>query len=331
MDVYDVEGSAATSYRFHSGWWFAGRSPDTPDALELTLDRKDVRHGERLTAQVKAPFAGLALVQVVNDRIRHSETVALPKAGAEIAVEVDRDWGPGAYLLVTAFRPKAGAPSYLPVRALGLGWFAIDREQREIEVALELPEAVTPRREIEVPIQLSGPAVAGQPLRLTLAAVDEGILSLTGFATPAPQDHFLGQRGLAVDLRDLYGRLIPSAGGRERSGGDTTVTTTSTSNAQGITTKTRRTVALFQRDIVADARGRAVVRLEIPDFAGRHHRQAECLPAAGEVLQRELDLGPVTRRQEARQQHLRHHGVADHQRRGAGAHRGPAVGHRHQA
>ena len=269
LEVFDVEGSAAASHRFHSGWWFAGQSPDTPDALELTLDRKDVRHGERLTAQVKAPFAGLALVQVVNDRIRHSETVALPKAGTEIAVEVDRDWGPGAYLLVTAFRPKAGAPSYLPVRALGLGWFAIDRAQREIEVALELPETVTPRREIEVPIRLDGPAVAGQPLRLTLAAVDEGILSLTGFATPAPQDHFLGQRRLAMDLRDLYGQLIPSAGGPERSGGDDAGMNAAEANAQGITTRTRRTVALFERDIVADARGRAMVRLEIPDFAGR--------------------------------------------------------------
>ena len=269
LDVYDVKGNAAASYRFHSGWWFAGQSPDTPDALELTLDRKDVRHGERLTAQVKAPFPGLALVQVVNDRVRHSETITLPREGAEIELEVDRDWGPGAYLLVTAFRPKAGAPSYLPVRALGLGWFTTDREQREIEVALELPESVTPRREIEVPIRLSGPAVGGQPIRLTLAAVDEGILSLTRFDTPTPQDHFLGQRRLVMDLRDLYGRLIPSAGGAERSGGDTTATTASTSNAQGITTKTRRTVALFQRDIVADDRGRATVRLEIPDFAGR--------------------------------------------------------------
>ena len=269
LDVYDAEGEAAASYRFHSGWWYGSSSPDRPDALEVTLDRADVRHGERLTAQVKAPFAGKALVQVVNDRVRHSELIELPEAGAEVALEVDRDWGPGAYLLVTAFRPKAGAPSYLPVRALGLGWFAIDRAEREIEVAFDLPETVTPRREIEVPIQLSGPAVAGQELRLTLAVVDEGILSLTGFASPAPQDHFLGQRRLALDLRDLYGHLIPAGtGDADRSGGDAGMNAPD-ANAQGVTTRTVRTVALFERDIVADAQGRATVRLEIPDFAGR--------------------------------------------------------------
>ena len=60
-------------------------------------------------------------------------------------------------------------------------------------------------------------------------------------------------------------------------------------------------------------------------------RQAQGLRAAGEVLQRDLGLGPVPRRQEARQQHLGHHRVADHQGRGAGTDGRLAVGDRHQA
>ena len=49
-----------------------------------------------------------------------------------------------------------------------------------------------------------------------LAAVDEGILRLTSFASPDPAAHFLGRRRLGLDIRDDWGRLIPPAGGRRR-------------------------------------------------------------------------------------------------------------------
>ena len=58
---------------------------------------------------------------------------------------------------------------------------------------------------------------------MTVAAVDLGILNLTGFNSPDPQSHYFGQRALGVGLRDLYGQLIDGlngAMGTVRSGGD---------------------------------------------------------------------------------------------------------------
>ena len=56
-----------------------------------------------------------------------------------------------------------------------------------------------------------------------IAAVDEGILLLTGFQTPDPADYFFGKRRLGVLMRDDYGRLIRAergAVGAMREGGD---------------------------------------------------------------------------------------------------------------
>ena len=56
-----------------------------------------------------------------------------------------------------------------------------------------------------------------------LAAVDLGILNLTGFQSHDPSAHYFGQRRLGMELRDVYGRLIDSlngAMGQVRSGGD---------------------------------------------------------------------------------------------------------------
>ena len=43
---------------------------------------------------------------------------------------------------------------------------------------------------------------------MVVAAVDVGILNLTGYEPPAPEDWYFAQRRLGVEIRDLYGRLI---------------------------------------------------------------------------------------------------------------------------
>ena len=63
----------------------------------------------------------------------------------------------------------------------------------------------------------------GDTGNVTIAAVDVGILNLTGFQSPDPSGHYFGQRRLGMDIRDVYGRLIDGQAGplgRVRSGGD---------------------------------------------------------------------------------------------------------------
>ena len=84
------------------------------------------------------------------------------------------------------------------------------------------PDAVAPRGPLEVALEVGG-VVPGETAWATIAAVDVGILTLTGFQSPDPAEYYFGQRKLGVGIRDLYGRLIDgNAGvmGRLRSGGD---------------------------------------------------------------------------------------------------------------
>ena len=58
---------------------------------------------------------------------------------------------------------------------------------------------------------------------VTVAAIDEGVLQLTDFATPDPVKYFYGKRRLGVMMRDDYGRLIETTRhqvGELRTGGD---------------------------------------------------------------------------------------------------------------
>ena len=117
-----------------------------------------------------------------------------------------------------------------------------------------------------MPIKVGGLA-AGEEARVTLAAVDVGILNLTRFEAPKPEAWFFGQRRLGTEIRDLYGRLIDgmrAERGKLRSGGDGGSDGMSMQGSPPV----EETVALFSGIVKVDANGSARVDFQLPDFNG---------------------------------------------------------------
>jgi uncharacterized protein YfaS (alpha-2-macroglobulin family) len=91
-----------------------------------------------------------------------------------------------------------------------------------------------------------------------------GILNLTNYKPPAPDDYYLGQRRLAAEVRDLYGQLIDgmqATRGQIRSGGD------ASAELQG-SPPTQPPVTLYSGIVRVGSDGRAEVAFDIPEFAG---------------------------------------------------------------
>ncbi|HYZ33365.1 MAG TPA: MG2 domain-containing protein, partial [Crenalkalicoccus sp.] len=258
LEVADPGGLAITSIRFRSGW-AGGETAEVPDKVDVAADRRAYAPGETARLRITPPFGGHASIAVLTDRLVSVQEVEVAEGGTEVEVPVDAAWGPGAYIAVTVFRPGE-AKEGQPARALGLAWLQLDPASRRIGVEIGGPERVTPRQRLTLPIRL---AEAGGEAMLTLAAVDEGILRLTRFATPDPLGHFMGKRRLGVDVRDDYGRLIPpetAEAAALRQGGD--------AFSVGTVEIPQRTVALFSGPVRAAPDGTASITLDIPDFAG---------------------------------------------------------------
>ncbi|MGE5271093.1 MAG: MG2 domain-containing protein [Thiohalocapsa sp.] len=273
-EVGDAGSGAQTSLRFNVGWYVEAALPDVPDKLSATLDKKTYQPGETAKLFVKAPFAGEAEVAIATDHVVSLRSLSLPSDGATIEIPVDAAWGSGAYALVSAYRPQnaaapgpgAAAPRG-PGRAVGLAWLGVDPAPRTLAVSLAQPDVVRPRGPLEVGVKVAGVA-AGEEAYVTLAAVDEAVLKLTEFDSPAPEQYYYGKRQLGVELRDLYGRLIdPRAGGVGvlRSGGDTFAKRA----VAGLPDKSSRVVALFSGIVRLDSDGAARIRLDVPDFQGQ--------------------------------------------------------------
>lgn len=213
--------TAQTSVTFTVGW-SGDQTADTPDLLDVKLDKAAYRAGDVLEARLSPRFAGKATIAVVSDRLRELRVVDLAREGTTVRLPVSAEWGSGAYLVALAHRPLEEAARRMPGRALGLAWFALDPDAHRLDVRVETPDRVRPRGTLSVPVRIAGLG-PGEEARVTVAAVDVGILNLTRYPVPDPFEHVFGQKQLATEIRDLYGYLVDGMQGTRgaiRSGGD---------------------------------------------------------------------------------------------------------------
>jgi uncharacterized protein YfaS (alpha-2-macroglobulin family) len=266
LEVVTADGAVASSVRFHSGWQVSPGLGDTPDKLEVVADKPLYHAGETAKLALKAPFAGETQVVIATDRVIETRNVTVPAEGTTIDVPVSGDWGAGAYVLATAFRPGEDASAKGPGRAIGIAWLGLDPGERSLAVSLGAPAESLPRREVEVPVSVTG-ALPGEKTFVTLAAVDEGVLQLTDFHAPAPVDYFFGKRRLGVEIRDAYGQLIDGKAGKPgklREGGDEGGLA-----RRGAPPPTIKIVSLFSGVVALDDQGKGTVKLALPDYNGR--------------------------------------------------------------
>ena len=222
LDVKSTEADGpVTSVQFDVGWYSDG-SADTPDLLETSIDKPEYASGDTMTVSVNARSAGKLTVNVLGDRLLTTQSVDVKEGTQQVKLTVAKDWGTGAYVLATLRRPLDTAAQRMPGRAIGLKWFGIDKNGRTLQVSLAPPPLVRPGTALKIPVKVGG-LNPGEDARIVIAAVDVGILNLTNYKPPAPDNYYLGQRQLTAEIRDLYGQLIDGMQGTRgqiKTGGD---------------------------------------------------------------------------------------------------------------
>ena len=265
LDVTTVEpGGPQASYLFSSGWQ-SSESPDSPEVLDVALDKKSYRAGETARLKITSREAGRALIAVVSGRLHSVREVEVGKGGSEVLLPVDGNWLPGAYVAAILYRALDEGQKRMPARALGLAWLALDTKAVTLDVALAAPQKAAPGAPLKIPMKIGGLS-AGEEARVTVAAVDVGILNLTRYEAPAPEKWLHAQRRLGLEFRDLYGRLIDgmrAERGRLRSGGDGSGGMSSEGSPP-----VEAPISLFSGIVPVGADGSAQVTFDVPDFNG---------------------------------------------------------------
>ena len=259
-----TSGNRTASQNFYIGWGggVGDDGVEAPDRVEIGKPEAPAKPGRDVQISITPPYDGVAEITVATDRVLSVQSREVSKEGTRISLPVSEDWGEGAYVMVTVYSPRDPVFEAKPRRALGVSYVPIDMSPRTFELTINAPEVTRPGQERLITVDIEdGPR---EPVFVTLAAVDEGILQLTKFSSPDAPAHYFGKKALGVSLYDDYGRLLdPNLGlpSDVRTGGDQL-------GGEGLSVVPTKTVALYSGIVETGRTGKAKIRLQIPDFNG---------------------------------------------------------------
>ncbi|WP_028313753.1 alpha-2-macroglobulin family protein [Desulfatibacillum aliphaticivorans] len=268
LSIKDPETGNTASYRFYvGGWWWSSEQDKTarPDMVNLALDKPAYLPGDIIKVTVTPPHAGQAIIMVEGDKVLWSKRLEVPKEGAVVEIPMSASWDShDLYISATVLRPIDAKEKIAPNRAVGLVHLPLDRTQRTLNINIDAPDKTEPNQKAEIALTLD--KAPKEPVFVTLAAVDVGILNITNFKTPDPVEHFFGQRLYGVDIRDLYAKVAEFTDGkmiRPKWGGDADASPGGKKPESKV-----KLVALFHGPVGFDHQGKATVVLDLPDFNG---------------------------------------------------------------
>ena len=270
LTVIDEANSTYNRQTFYSGWSSNANSSE-PDFVEVKAKSQKFSPGEAVTVGVKAPYDGLGRISVWTDREVYAENVTLRKGDNSFDIKSQAAWFPGAYVVVNAFRPIKSAEEnvlsaerYMPIRSMGLIYLEADAGRR-LQVQLPKDTVLLPRT--KQTLQVTVPQLAGKTGYVVVQAVDDGILQLTKFKTPAPESHFFAKRRLDTDFFDDYGKLLRGDGavGEIRTGSDQAQ---AGAGGQSLPVVPTKSVVIYSGVVALDITGTARLNLDVPDFNG---------------------------------------------------------------
>lgn len=263
LQLEDPATGAKTVIRFAAGWGAPAKDAEAPDFVRVSAGSASYAQGDTIAVTIKGPYAGEAQIAVATDRILELRNITVPAGGTTVRIKSNPAWGGGAYVMVSLVQPRNPVSTPKPRRAVGLAYVKLDPKGRKLEIDIGTPDQMRGREQLIVPITVKG-LPFGKRARVTIAAVDQGILNLTKFDSPDPVKWYFGKRALGVDYRDDYGRLLdPNLGaaaslnyGADEIGGE------------GLTVTPIKSVALWSGVVETGLDGKARIVLPAPDFNG---------------------------------------------------------------
>lgn len=274
-----VGGHRAAISFYASGWGYAPWSMETPDRIDIDLDREHYEAGEDAIVQIRSPFGGKLLLTIEHDKILDFITYEMDENTAEITIPVKKDYFPNVYITATVIKKAADVDRVSPARAFGVAPLMLNIAQKALPVELSVPEVMEPKNKAVIDIDVGTPGLT----EVTVAAVDAGILRLTDFRLPDPLTYFHGKRMMYLKPYDLYSFIYPEV---ERAASHLSPPGGASEELASIMApdfeedarkrrlnpfKSRRIepVALWSGIVTTDKNGKATVEFDVPEFNGK--------------------------------------------------------------
>lgn len=255
--------------------WAIGRdwvpwNDESQFKMDVIPDRTRYTVGDTATILFASPFTDAeAWVTVEREGIIEQRRMRITSGTTTLRLPITEALAPNVFVSILVARGRSAAPGALddpgrPTIRVGYAELRVAPERKRLTV--ELAAARTeyrPGDTARVTIRVRDAAGRGQRSEVTLWAVDEGVLSLTGYRTPDPIDLLYRPRGLgprlASNLTTVASQIPEGQKGRRAPGGG------GGAESADILRSRFQTTAFFLGSVVTDAEGRAVAAAKLPD------------------------------------------------------------------
>ena len=273
LELTDLATQGKTIYRFRAGeeWynhWENNSSTIRPDRVNLALDKASYLPGEKLTLRIGSPTSGNALITIETDSILYQEQFEVIKGESSYTLTVPPALTRhDAYISVFVVSPSNTQDQSVAKRSYGIVHLPLTRDERKIDLNIDVPKHWLPNQNVVVKINAKDGL--GHPLsanaKVTLSAVDSGVLSVSNYKVEDPYNFFYGQRAYQGALTDIYDQVMTpllASVAKLRWGGDAALT------RGGEKAKSEVQIVSLFSGAVRITNGVAEIPLQLPAFDG---------------------------------------------------------------
>ncbi len=192
-----------------------------PGSIELVADRTEYHPGQTARILVKSPFRrSRGLLTIERNGIAEHRVIEFKGSAQAVRVPIRSEYLPNVYVSLVLVQGRVKIPVEQggeqneddpgrPASAFGQLNLKVSLTEKQIRVGIQAqPNPIRPSGELDVNLAITDHKGRGVASVVTVALVDEGVLSLLGFQTPNPLNHFYTQRPAWAVMQDLRLQLL---------------------------------------------------------------------------------------------------------------------------
>jgi alpha-2-macroglobulin len=270
--THDESGREASPsvYRWAIGKDWVPWNDESQFKMDVVPDRTRYSVGDTATVLFASPFTDAeAWITLEREGLLDQRRIRIESGTTTLSLPITEAHAPNVFVSIVVARGRSARPGPLddpgrPTVRVGYAELRVTPERKRLAVDVRpLAPEYRPGDTARVALEVRDAAGKGQRSEVTLWAVDEGVLALTGYRTPDPLDLLYRPRGLGMRLASTLTTVTPQIpegekGKRAPGGGG---------GAEGADVLRSRfqTTAFFLGSLVTNAEGKGIASARLPD------------------------------------------------------------------
>jgi len=261
---------ATTFYRWVIGPDWVPWNDASQFKMDVVPDRTRYTVGDTATVLFATPFTNAeAWITVEREGLIEQRRLRITSGTTILKLPVTEAYVPNAFVSILVARGRSAPPAApddpgRPTIRVGYAELRVVPEVKRLTIDLHpTADEYRPGDTARIDVRVRDGRGTGRRSEVTLWAVDEGVLSLTGYKTPDPVDLLYQPRGLGLrltsTLTSVAAQITEAEKGQRAPGGGGGM------DVEGILRSRFQTTAFFLGSVVTDSAGHALATAKLPD------------------------------------------------------------------